>query len=52
MNLHNGLFVVFLEAKEIKDGEKNGVYWQIAMPLFIDNRDVCFVFERNPRTAS
>lgn len=29
------------EAKEIKDGEKEGVYWQIIMPLLIDNRDVC-----------
>ncbi|CAF3497462.1 unnamed protein product [Rotaria socialis] len=31
------------EAKEISDGEKNGVYWQVAMPLFIDNRDYTFV---------
>lgn len=32
-----------LEAKEIKDEDKTGVYWQIKMPLFIDNRDVkCF----------
>jgi hypothetical protein len=31
------------EAREINDGEKTGVYWQVIMPLFIDNRDV-FLF--------
>ncbi len=34
----------FLEAREINDGEKTGVYWQVVMPLFIDNRDVSFFF--------
>lgn len=32
--------VIFSEAKEIRDGDKVGIYWQIVMPLFIDNRDV------------
>ncbi|CAF4602258.1 unnamed protein product [Rotaria sp. Silwood1] len=31
------------EAREISDGEKKGVYWQVTMPLFIDNRDYTFV---------
>jgi len=31
------------EAREINDGEKTGIYWQLIMPLFIDNRDVCFL---------
>jgi hypothetical protein len=33
----------FSEAREINDGEKTGVYWEVVMPLFFDNRDVCFV---------
>jgi hypothetical protein len=33
---------LFLEGRKISDGDKQGVYWQVAMPLFIDNRDVIF----------
>ncbi|UJR13762.1 hypothetical protein I4U23_000772 [Adineta vaga] len=31
------------EAKKINDGEKDGIYWEMIMPLFIDNRDYTFV---------
>ena len=37
------LFFLFVEAKEITDGDKKGIYWQLIMPLFIDNRDVGFL---------
>ncbi|CAF3641366.1 unnamed protein product [Adineta steineri] len=30
------------EGKIINDGEKEGVYWEMIMPLFIDNRDYTF----------
>ncbi len=40
---------LFSEAREINDGEKTGVYWEVVMPLFFDNRDVCFVFIINLR---
>ncbi|CAF2700428.1 unnamed protein product [Rotaria sp. Silwood2] len=35
------------EGRKISDGDKHGVYWQIAMPLFISNRDYTFVQENN-----
>lgn len=38
-------FLFFLiEGKKISDEDKQGVYWQIIMPLFLSNRDVCCFF--------
>ncbi|CAF1452492.1 unnamed protein product [Adineta ricciae] len=33
------------EARVINDGEKEGIHWEIIMPLFIDNRDYTYVRE-------
>ncbi len=36
------MFLFLIEGKKISEGDKQGVYWQVAMPLLMDNRDVSF----------
>ncbi|CAF2066638.1 unnamed protein product [Rotaria magnacalcarata] len=34
------------EGRKISDGDKNGIYWLMSMPLFMSNRDYTFVQEQ------
>ncbi|CAF3710575.1 unnamed protein product [Rotaria socialis] len=34
------------EGRKINDGDKNGIYWLLSMPLFMSNRDYTFVQEK------
>lgn len=36
--------ILFIELREIKDGETEGIYWQVKFPFMMSNRDVSFLY--------